>query len=118
MKYQLKKEKKNPVLLYTLCARFTHFCLFLLIALFLFYISGSYQGFLDSTQKFILTVCLPVSIILFIFSILMTAESIIFSISHHRKRYIWGIFIYLLFSALSFISIIFIRTVTFLSSGI
>ncbi|MBQ0039910.1 MAG: hypothetical protein KBS64_05745 [Treponema sp.] len=104
--------------LFKLTGRTSLFFALLLIILMTYYISGNYQNFLDSTQRFILFLCSADCIILFLFSIAGIIESVtLYFIS--LKRHYWIFFaIYILSTAISLAVFIAVRAVSILSLGL
>lgn len=76
---------KNP-LLFRLTRRCVLFFLLVLLSFVLFYITGNYQQFLDSSQKTIIFVSVIVSLTLAFFSLALVFESIYFAFRVQGKK--------------------------------
>ena len=87
--------KKKP-LLFRLTKRVTLFLFLLLTAILIVYITGNFQGFLDSTQKIILLYAVLSAIALIFFSIFSILETIIYTIALRRIELIFYLVPFLL----------------------
>jgi len=99
---------------------FRSFCFFfLLLSVFvLFYISGNYQEFLDSTQHFILVLCSTISIALMLFCIAGTLESLVYFILTKKNKYVIFLIVYIFVFIVSTLLLLAVRTISSLSAGI
>jgi hypothetical protein len=104
--------------LFRLICRFSLFLSLLLFVLVLFYISGNFQQFLDSTQIFTILSCTLVSVMLFFFSIAGFFDNIVMLILSHRKRHLLYALVFILLTACSAVAFIVLRSLSFLSSGL
>lgn len=112
------KQKTDNTFLFKLTWRTSLFLFLLLAVLFLFYLSGNYQNFLDSTQLFVLFLCSIICIFLFLFSAAGILESIFLFFSTMKKRY-WIYFAcYVLSLILSGAFFVALRTISKISLGL
>lgn len=88
------------------------------LATFALYISGNYQEFLDSSQRFILQWCSILTIILALFSVSGFFLSIVMAIVYKKVRYLLFLVIYLIILALSVVLFLVMYGITYLSVGL
>ena len=86
------RKKNNTAFLFELTKRSTLFLFLLTGSLSALYISGNYQSFLDSTQRFLLTVCSITAIMLALFC----AAGIILCIIMFAVQRLWHYWAYFL----------------------
>lgn len=110
-----KKSKHLPLLL-RLTRRVCVFLFLLLAGLVIFYISGSYQNFLDSNISLILKAVACTSIALFFFSAVSVLEAFFFALKDRRILFNLFFFVFTLLS--SVLAGIFSLVVNKLSEGI
>lgn len=113
-----KSLRTESSTIFHVTCRSTAFLWLFLISLVVFYITGSFQQFLDSTYKIILSVSFFTSIILCIFSFAGLIQSFIYSFLIQKKKYIAYIILYFLSLFTSGIFIILLQTFDFITSGI
>ena len=111
-------NKKNNSLLFSITGRSALFLVLELFALVLLYVSGNFQFFLDSTQKFILLVCALCSMLLVLLSTAGIIESVVLFIISKQKKY-WIFFaLYILCFIVTAVILVLFRVLTFISSGL
>ncbi len=111
-------EKEYTSSLFSLTQRSVIFLALMLFALVLLYVSGNFQQFLDTTQKFILILCAITAILQVLISIAGTIESFILFFISKQKRY-WIYFaLYLLCAVIASLCLIIFRVLTYLSDGL
>ncbi len=116
--YLKTHEIHRKPFLFRLTGRFTLFFFLQLILFLLFYVSGNYQHFLDTTQNLILFLCSAISIILILLSLTGLLLSIVF-FTIQRKAFYWVYFSCYLFILLTVPAIfIALRVLTILSRGL
>lgn len=98
--------------------RSTAFLWLFLISLIVFYITGSFQQFLDSTYSIILSISFFTSIIICIISFAGLVQAFIYLFLIQRKKYVAYIFLYLASIFTSGIIILLLQTFDFITSGI
>ncbi|MBP5442526.1 MAG: hypothetical protein J6Y60_04715 [Treponema sp.] len=113
-----RKDKHNTSMIFKLIWRFTMFLTLAVLATFALYISGNYQEFLDSSQRFILQWCSILTIILALFSVSGFFLSIVMAIVYKKVRYLLFLVIYLIILALSVVLFLVMYGITYLSVGL
>lgn len=112
-----KKSKHLPLLL-RLTRRVCVFLFLLLAGFVIFYISGSYQNFLDSNISLILKAVACTSIALFFFSAVSVLETFFFALKDRRILILFNLFFFVFTLLSSVIAGIFSLVVNKLSEGI
>jgi hypothetical protein len=108
------KRVKKPVL-FRVTNRLIYFLFSFSLVIYIFYIAGNYQQFLDKTQKLILTVLSYTSIILIWFCICAIAEVFVYSFKLKTTYFMRFIIIYVLIAIISFINAFAGTFITFIS---
>ncbi|MDY2844293.1 MAG: hypothetical protein SOT81_09975 [Treponema sp.] len=112
-----KKSKHLPLLL-RLTRRVCVFLFLLLAGFVIFYISGSYQNFLDSNISLILKAVACTSIALFFFSAVSVLETFFFALKDRRILILFNLFFFVFTLLSSVVAGIFSLVVNKLSEGI
>ncbi len=112
-----KKSKHLPLLL-RLTRRVCVFLFLLLSGFAVFYISGSYQNFLDSNISLILKAVACTSIALFFFSAVSILETIFFALKDRRILILFNLIFFVFTLVSSVLSGAFSLVVNKLSEGI
>lgn len=112
-----KKSKHLPLLL-RLTRRVCVFLFLLLAGFVIFYISGSYQNFLDSNISLILKAVVCTSIALFFFSAVSVLETFFFALKDRRILILFNLFFFVFTLVSSVVAGIFSLVVNKLSEGI
>lgn len=112
-----KKSKHLPLLL-RLTRRVCVFLFLLLAGFVIFYISGSYQNFLDSNISLILKAVACTSIALFFFSAVSVLETFFFALKDRRILILFNLFFFIFTLLSSVVAGIFSLVVNKLSEGI
>jgi len=94
------KRIKKPAL-FRVTNRLVYFLFSFSVVIYIFYIAGNYQQFLDNTQKLILTVLAYTSIILIFFCICALVEAFVYSFKLKTTYFIRFIFMYVLIGIIS-----------------
>ncbi len=110
--------KLSTSYLFKLTNRTSLFLFLMLVVLTLFYVSGNFQKFLDSTQSFILVLCSFCAISLFLLSIAGFIESITLFFSVKIKSFLIFTPVYFLSSAFSLLCFMAFRLISTISKGI
>ncbi len=113
-----KKTSFKPGFLYPLTVRTIVFLQLLLIVMSVFFISGNYQGFLDSTLNFIILLCTFICLALLIFILAGLIMSVIYSFIIKTKKYIIFSIILFFLMLINFIFLLLSRSIIFVSAGI
>lgn len=123
--FLMKDKNESPIkktheryFLFQLTFRSCIFLFLLLLVLLLFYGTGNFQQFLDSTQHFILILSSAVSIALALFSLALTIESIVYFIISKQKTYLIYLVAFIFITVISTALIFVLRAITFLSAGL
>lgn len=103
---------------FRLVKRFTIFLTLQIIVILSLYIRGSYQNFLDSTQRFLLLFCSINAVMLVIFSIAGLVQSIILLCLNKEKKYILYFLGYLVLIIVISLVFTLLRSITILSLGL
>ncbi len=117
MESQNKFAENNRSFLYKLTGRTTLFFFLLLAVLLVFYVSGTYQDFLDSTQSFILFISSGAAAFLAFLCAGGTIISLVMLARHRLKRYIAFAAAYILTGSIASVIFIVLRAVSILSLG-
>ena len=117
MESQNKFTESNRSFLYKLTGRTTLFFFLFLTVLLIFYVSGTYQDFLDSTQSFILFISSATAVFLAFLCAGGTLISLAMLARHRLKRYIAFAAAYILTGSIASVIFIILRTVSILSLG-
>lgn len=112
-----KKSKHLPLLL-RLTRRVCVFLFLLLAGFVIFYISGSYQNFLDSNISLILKAIACTSIALFFFSAVSVLETFFFALKDRRILILFNLIFFVFTMLSSVIAGVFSLVVNKLSEGI
>ncbi|MDD7013722.1 MAG: hypothetical protein SO116_10150 [Treponema sp.] len=111
------KNNLNTSFLFKLTWRSFLFLFLENFVLLILYLSGNFQPFMDSTQKFLLMLCSFFSIIQMLFSFAGIVESIVLYFIEKRASY-WIYFgIYAGSLIFSVVIVLLIRVISFLSNG-
>ena len=97
-KKKTKKEtnnSRNTSFFYLLTGRAAMFLTLAVLSTFGLYIAGNYQGFLDSSQRFLLQWCSILTIILALFSVSGLFLSVVMAIVYKKLRYLLYFLMYL-----------------------
>ena len=113
-----KKDSNNTSMIYKLIWRFTMFLTLAVLATFALYISGNYQEFLDSSQRFILQWCSILTIILALFSASGFFLSIVMMFVYKKVRYLLFLVLYLVTLVLAVALFLVMYGITYLSVGL
>ena len=113
-----KKQKDNTAFLFELTKRSTFFLFLLTAILFAMYICGNYQNFMDSSQRFLLTVCSISAIMLTLFCAAGIVLCIIMFIIQHLFRYGAYMLLYTLIIAVVAVVFALSRVILALSAGL
>ena len=117
--YLQKQERKNRTsFLYSLVSRSVLFIFLFTLTVFAIYLSGNFQGFLDSTQRYLLKVCsigCVLQVIMCVFGLVLSV--IMFFVTFNPKYWIY-FFIDLILIAFSVAGFMLMYVIAFLSSGI
>lgn len=116
LKTKREKAKKSGNLFHFNCRTVVFLWLFL-IALLMFYVAGSLQQFLDSTQERIVLTSFFATIVLCFFSVTGLIQCIVSIFSKRPKKYIIYTLIYIVSLAMSAAVLVFLQTLTFLAEG-
>ncbi|HAK68140.1 MAG TPA: hypothetical protein DEO40_02045 [Treponema sp.] len=122
MKKELSPKKKTrtigPSFLFRLTGRASLFLVLMNIAAFLLYVFGNFQHFLDSSQQFILQLCLLNVIVLAMLCVAGLVLSVIVFLVRLKARYWFFFLCYLLCLAVCIVLFVFLYSVVFLSAGL
>lgn len=118
MKKPSPHEPLNASSVFKLTVRFTVFLLLLLFVLVLFYVSGNYQRFLDSTQRFVLTVSCPISILLCLLSSCGAVLSLAHLVRTGRPRFVLAAVIFIAIALSGAVLFLALRVILMVSSGL
>ena len=114
----MKHNIQDNTFFFRLVKRFTLFLFLQLVVLLTLYMRGSFQNFLDSTQRFLLLFCSIDSVMLIIFSIVGAWQSIILLFLNKEKKYILYFLGYICIISLASSIFLILRSITFLSLGL
>lgn len=114
---RIKFVKLDSSFLYKLTGRFTLYLFLQVSVLFLLFVSGNFQSFADSSQRFLLLITSVLAIALTILSVSGFIESLVFLFLWKRKTLIVLMSLFLLSGAYSVVIIIFVRIISWLSGG-
>lgn len=117
MSIKEKKTRKSSSL-YHFNSRTSIFLWLFLLAMLLFYVIGSFQQFLDSTQQQILLLSFFITIVLCFFSVTGFVQSFIYIFSVRKKKYLIYTLLYIFSIILSAAVLVFLQTLNFLAAGI
>ena len=104
--------------LFRLTKRFTLFLLLMALVLLACYVSGSFQGFLDSTQHFILLLSSLNAVMLAFFAAAGATESFFLIFIARKKRYLLWFLGYLVLLCADAAVFMLLRGITYLSEGL
>lgn len=113
---RIKKTSKS--FLFKITGRTVLFLSLMMLFLFVFYVSGTYQGFLDSTQLFVLFLCSAASLGAVLFALAGAVQSIMQFLISRKKSFWIYFFFYVLDGSVSAVIFLFVRTVSIVSKGI
>lgn len=113
-----KPQQQRMPLLFRLTRRCVLFFLLLLVSNLLFYITGNYQLFLDSSQSLLLFLATGASLTLAFFAICAAAEAVFYIFKNDRKiALIIDAVLMLLIFTLSVIAALGTRSIIFISKS-
>lgn len=104
--------------LFRLTKRFTLFLLLQALVLLACYISGNFQNFLDSTQRFILLLSSVNAVMLVFFAAAGAAQSFLLIFITKKKRYALWFLAYLILLGADAAAFILLRGIHYLSAGL
>lgn len=111
-------RKISKSFLFKITGRTALFLSLMMLFLFVFYVSGTYQRFLDSTQLFILFLCSVASIGTVLFALSGAVQSVAQFFISRKKIYWLYFFLYVFGIFISSALFLFVRTVSIVSKGI
>ncbi len=120
-KKKTKKEtnnSRNTSFFYLLTGRAAMFLTLAVLSTFGLYIAGNYQGFLDSSQRFLLQWCSILTIILALFSVSGLFLSVVMAIVYKKLRYLLYFLMYLVALVLAVGLFLVMYGITYLSVGL
>ena len=112
------KGNQNTSFFYKLTGRATMFLILAVMTTFILYVSGNYQQFLDSSQRFLLQWCSILTIILALFSFAGLFLSIVMGIVYRKIRYLLFFLMYLISLVLAVALFLVMYGITYLSVGL
>ncbi len=118
MKKRMKKRLSDNTFFFRLIWRFTLFLTLFSAVLLSFYLSGNFQQFLDSTQRFILLFCSIACAMLAFFAAVGVFDSIIMFYQNRELKYIRSFFTFLILLALAAAIVLSLRIISSLSLGL
>ena len=126
MEVKMRKRKtekntnnsQNTSFFYTLTGRATMFLILAVLSTFALYISGNFQQFLDSSQRFLLQWCSILTIILSLFSVTGFFQSIVMIILYKKLRFFIFTILYLITLAVTIVLFLLMYGITYLSVGL
>lgn len=117
IKRRFLKKNLDSSYLFNLTGRFTLFLFMETCVMLLLYLTGNFQSFSDSSQRFILLLTSVTAMTLFLFSMCGFIECIAYRIIKKENGFIMFSFIYLAGALFSFLIIFLIRVLSWLSGG-
>ena len=119
MEKKSEQDKNHrTTFLFRLTSRGTIFYILVTLSVFLLYIFGSKQQFLDSSQRFILQWCSINAIVLALLSIFGIFLGILLFFIYFKPRYILSVLGYIITLILSIVIFLTVYAVIYLSSGL
>ncbi|MBP5359299.1 MAG: hypothetical protein J6Y69_08965 [Treponema sp.] len=112
------KGNQNTSFFYKLTGRATMFLILAVMTTFILYVSGNYQQFLDSSQRFLLQWCSILTIILALFSFAGLFLSIVMTVVYRKIRYLLFFLMYLASLVLAVVLFLVMYGITYLSVGL
>ncbi|MBP5251118.1 MAG: hypothetical protein J6Z17_01750 [Treponema sp.] len=117
IKRRFLKNNLDSSYLFNLTGRFTLFLFMETCVMLLLYMTGNFQSFSDSSQRFILLLASVTAMALFLFSLCGFIECIAYRIIKKEKGFVMLSFVYLAGAVFSFVIIFLIRILSWLSGG-
>ena len=114
----MKKRTYDNTFFYRLIKRFTLYLALFIIVLLSLTLSGNFQQFLDSTQRFILLFCSIVCAMLCCFAFVGIIDSIIMLCQSKELKYIVAFFVFMLQLVLAAGILLVLRIISSLSLGL
>ncbi|MBR6079568.1 MAG: hypothetical protein IKP60_05340 [Treponema sp.] len=115
---QKKQRKKRTMFLYTLVSRTVLFLSLLTLIVFIIYVAGNFQEFLDSTQRYLLRFCSISCVLQGIFCMFGIVLSIVMFIVSLNPKYWLYFFIDIVLLVLAVVAFVVAYAMAFLSAGI
>lgn len=115
VKQKIKQHKNKKPPIFKILNRLNLFLFSFSCVIFIFYIAGNWQGFLDDSQKLLLLVTNISSILLLLFIIVGFMLIVVFSFKQKTMYFLRFIPLYILYGAICLSIMLFSSAITFIS---